>query len=436
MSNQHHHPIGRRRLAALGAAGLVAAPGLARGQGAAAWPNRTITMVAPYPPGGTTDVSARPIATKLGELLGQAVVVENRAGAGGSIGAEYVARSRPDGYTILLFPTAVLTISPHIMNLPYDPATAFTPVAMVTTAYGVIAANPALPFTDAAGLVAYAKAHPGELRFGSAGNASVTAYQLRSSGGCFHCEDNVVPANVPGGITRNQPPVRNPYESIDQWISGAGLSPNSGPLSQCYNVNIPNGKGAATINIPATHGGRITTICNMPTVNNANVTINFAANGTYVFYGTDLIVRNGSLNCSGCTFIFTGGNNGAQTGDIQMNANGNGNVNVTLSAPVNNNWNPIFDGVAIYRDHRAPSKGNPEVQINGGQNVRLGGALLFPSADVQFNGNSNVNNNSCAVLVAGSITLTGNSGYSLASDQACAQRNTRVPQLQVVRLIE
>ncbi len=174
MSNQHHHPIGRRRLAALGAAGLVAAPGLARGQGAAAWPNRTITMVAPYPPGGTTDVSARPIATKLGELLGQAVVVENRAGAGGSIGAEYVARSRPDGYTILLFPTAVLTISPHIMNLPYDPATAFTPVAMVTTAYGVIAANPALPFTDAAGLVAYAKAHPGELRFGSAGNGTIT----------------------------------------------------------------------------------------------------------------------------------------------------------------------------------------------------------------------------------------------------------------------
>jgi tripartite-type tricarboxylate transporter receptor subunit TctC len=114
------------------------------------------------------------VAPKLSEILGQSVVIENRAGAGGSIGAEVVARARPDGYVLLAFPTAVLTISPHIMNLPYDPATAFTPVSMSTVAHGVIAAHPSLPFRDVAGLVAYAKAHPGQLRFGSAGNGTIT----------------------------------------------------------------------------------------------------------------------------------------------------------------------------------------------------------------------------------------------------------------------
>jgi tripartite-type tricarboxylate transporter receptor subunit TctC len=131
-------------------------------------------MIVPYPPGGTSDLSARSVTQKLGEILGQSIVIENRAGAGGSIGAEVVSRARPDGYTLLTFPTAVLTISPHIMNLSYDPATAFTPVSMITVAHGVIAAHPSLPFRDAAGLVAYAKAHPGQLRFGSAGNGTIT----------------------------------------------------------------------------------------------------------------------------------------------------------------------------------------------------------------------------------------------------------------------
>jgi tripartite-type tricarboxylate transporter receptor subunit TctC len=170
-----HHAIRRRRLTALAAAAAVpplVAPRPARGQ--EDWPNRPITLIAPYPPGGTTDLSARPIAAKLGEILGQSIIVENRPGAGGSIGAEHVSRARPDGYTLLLFPTAVFTISPHIMNLPYDPATAFTPVAMVTYAYGVVAAHPSVPFRDVAGLVAHAKAHPGQLRFGSAGNGTIT----------------------------------------------------------------------------------------------------------------------------------------------------------------------------------------------------------------------------------------------------------------------
>ena len=167
-----HLSIWRRNLAALAGASALAIPRLARAQ--QDWPARPITMVVPYPPGGTTDLAARPVAPKLGEILGQPVVIENRAGAGGSIGAEVVARARPDGYMLLAFPTAVLTISPHIMALPYDPATAFTPISMTAVAYGVIAAHPSLPFRDVAGLVAYAKAHPGQLRFGSAGNGTIT----------------------------------------------------------------------------------------------------------------------------------------------------------------------------------------------------------------------------------------------------------------------
>src|SRR5919112_3193679 len=123
-----HPHIGRRHMLALVAAPALAVPRLARGQ--QDWPARPITMIVPYPPGGTTDLAARPLAPKLGEILGQPVLVENRAGAGGSIGAEVVARARPDGHMLLAFPTAVLTISPHIMTLPYDPATAFTPISM------------------------------------------------------------------------------------------------------------------------------------------------------------------------------------------------------------------------------------------------------------------------------------------------------------------
>jgi tripartite-type tricarboxylate transporter receptor subunit TctC len=174
----HDKPVGRRTLAALAGSGALAAAGLgpvaARAQQQPGWPTRTITLVAPYPPGGTTDLSARPVAQKLTEILGQTVVVENRPGAGGSIGAAHVARSAPDGYTLLLFPTAILTISPHIMSLPYDPAKDLMPVAMVSVAYGVVAAHPSVPFRDVQGLIAYARANPGRLRFGSAGNGTIT----------------------------------------------------------------------------------------------------------------------------------------------------------------------------------------------------------------------------------------------------------------------
>ncbi|MBR0680485.1 tripartite tricarboxylate transporter substrate binding protein [Roseomonas eburnea] len=163
-------PMRRRPLLAA-AGGALIAPRSLQAQGA--WPNRPITMVAPYPPGGTTDLSIRPIAEPLGRLLGQPIVIENRAGAGGTIGAQYVAQAR-DGHTFLAFPVAVMTIAQHVMQLSFDPATALVPVAMTSIAYNVISANPSVPYRDVAGLIAYAKANPGALRFGSAGNGTIT----------------------------------------------------------------------------------------------------------------------------------------------------------------------------------------------------------------------------------------------------------------------
>jgi tripartite-type tricarboxylate transporter receptor subunit TctC len=160
----------RRGLAALGAS--LALPAIARAQ--PGYPNRPITLIVPYPPGGSTDNVSRPVAPKLGEVLGQPVVIENRGGAGGTLGAALVAQARPDGYTLLTFPTAVLTISPHMMQLPYDPARAFTPVSLLAMSDGVVAMHPSVPVRTIQELVAYAKANPGRLRFGSAGNGTIT----------------------------------------------------------------------------------------------------------------------------------------------------------------------------------------------------------------------------------------------------------------------
>jgi tripartite-type tricarboxylate transporter receptor subunit TctC len=163
---------------ALGAA--LFAPAIARAQGT--WPQRTVTLIVPYPPGGSTDTVARPLAQEWGRVLGQPVVIENRGGAGGSIGADAVARARNDGYTLLLFPTAIFTISPHMMRLPYDVDRDFVPIARVAASDAMIAMHPSVPVRTMRDFVAYAKARPGEIRFGSAGNGTITQMQCEVFG--------------------------------------------------------------------------------------------------------------------------------------------------------------------------------------------------------------------------------------------------------------
>jgi tripartite-type tricarboxylate transporter receptor subunit TctC len=135
------------------------------------YPNRPIKLVVPFPAGGPTDGMARIISDRLGAVLGQSIVVENRGGgAGGSVGAKFVAAADPDGYTILLTPGGSLTTGPAVhKNIGYDPAKAFTPVALVIETPLIVSVHSDLPVKSMAELVAYAKANPGKVSWGSQG---------------------------------------------------------------------------------------------------------------------------------------------------------------------------------------------------------------------------------------------------------------------------
>lgn len=137
-----------------------------------AFPSKSIRLVAPFPPGGEIDLIARGIGQKMSESMGQTVVVENIAGAAGAIGSERVAKSAPDGYTILLGATTTHGINPALNpKLPYDAEKDFTPVSLVTTIPHVLVVNAAVPANTLAEFVQLAKARPG-LPYGSAGNGS------------------------------------------------------------------------------------------------------------------------------------------------------------------------------------------------------------------------------------------------------------------------
>ena len=159
------------RLAAAGIFGAtLLLPAIAQGQG---YPNKPIRLVVPFPPGGSLDVVARAVGAKLSEAWGQPVVIDNRPGAGGNIGADLVAKSPPDGYTILEG-----ALSTHAVNvtlygkLPYDPIKDFAPISLVAITPNVLVLNPAAPFNTVPELIAYAKANPGKLSFGSGSNGS------------------------------------------------------------------------------------------------------------------------------------------------------------------------------------------------------------------------------------------------------------------------
>jgi len=145
---------------------LGAAAGVASAQGT--FPSRPVRMVVGFAPGGGTDIIARLVAQKLGERWGQAVVVDNRPGASGNIGAELVARSTPDGYTLLMAFSSHAS-NPALGKLPFDIERDFTSITQVGSAPMVVAANPALPAKTLGELIAYARAHPGAVKFGSSG---------------------------------------------------------------------------------------------------------------------------------------------------------------------------------------------------------------------------------------------------------------------------
>jgi tripartite-type tricarboxylate transporter receptor subunit TctC len=156
---------------------------------AQSWPAKPIKVVVNFPPGGAADQIARVIGQPLSEALGQPVVIENRAGANGNLGGEAVAKSAPDGYTLLMSSGGMVSVNPHIYaRMSFDPTKDLTPVAAAARVLVFLVVKPSLPVDNVQQFLAYTKANPGKLTFGSAGNGSsphLAAEMMKSQAGLF-----------------------------------------------------------------------------------------------------------------------------------------------------------------------------------------------------------------------------------------------------------
>jgi tripartite-type tricarboxylate transporter receptor subunit TctC len=152
------------------AAGVTLPPLVAAAQD---YPNRAITLIVNFPPGGSTDAMARIIREPLSQALGQSIIVDNRAGAGGTTGAATAANAKPDGYTLLLSANSALTTNRYLQkNFPFDPKTAFAPITLTSDVALVLSVHPSLPVHNVTELIGYAKNNPGKLSYGSTGVGS------------------------------------------------------------------------------------------------------------------------------------------------------------------------------------------------------------------------------------------------------------------------
>ena len=165
---------------------LLAASPLALAQ---SWPSKPIRLVVPFPAGGATDLLARAIAQGIGNGFGQPIVVDNRPGAGGTLGSAEVAKAVPDGHTLLMSTSSTHAIAPHLNpNLPYNAEADFTPVAQVANATNIVLVPKDLPVASIKDLIAYARARPGQLNYASSGNGTIvnlTAEAFKAQAGVF-----------------------------------------------------------------------------------------------------------------------------------------------------------------------------------------------------------------------------------------------------------
>src|SRR5579862_1556823 len=163
----HHH-----RLAAIAVAAIAIAATAV--QAADNYPSRPMQMIVPFAAGGPTDIVGRIMGAKMGEILGQQIVVENKNGAGGNIGAEAVAKATPDGYTMLMATVSTNAINPGLYkHMPYDAVRDFAPVGRVGVTPTILMVNPSIPVTDVESLIALIKANPGKYNYGSSGLGSI-----------------------------------------------------------------------------------------------------------------------------------------------------------------------------------------------------------------------------------------------------------------------
>ncbi|AGU53537.1 putative Bug-like extra-cytoplasmic solute receptor, TTT family [Variovorax paradoxus B4] len=161
-----------RKMFMLAAACLLATASVVHAD-PASYPTKPVRLIVPFAPGGSTDVLARLLAAALSPELGQPVIVENKAGAGGNIGGDYVAKSAPDGYTLLIAAAGPTVINPSLYaRMPYDPAKDLRPVTLLIQEPNLMAVNPKVPAKTVTEFIAYARSRPKEVSFGSAGNGS------------------------------------------------------------------------------------------------------------------------------------------------------------------------------------------------------------------------------------------------------------------------
>jgi len=217
------------------------------GVGAQDYPNKPLRMIVPFPPGGVTDIVARAVAVKLAIELGQPVVVENRAGASGVIGAEAGARSPADGYTLVMGNISTLGINPvTFAKLPYDPIASFDPISMVAIQPLIIAVHPSLPVQSLGELVQYAKSQPGKLNYGTAGSSIHLAVEFFSTA---------------AGIKMNHIPYKGSAPALTDLIGGQ-VQVLFDPFSSIYPF-VASGKVRA---LAVTTDKRSATAPTLPTV--------------------------------------------------------------------------------------------------------------------------------------------------------------------------
>jgi len=174
---------------------------------AQSYPSHPIKVVVPWPPGQATDVAARVVAEKLSGALGQQLVIDNRPGAGGTIGSDFVAKSAPDGYTLLAGSSGPISISPRLQKVPYDPDRDFEPLCIISTSTYVLVAHPSVPANNAAELVALLRANPGKYTFASSGTGA-TAHLVAES------------FNSSAGITASHVPYKGSAPAITDLVAG------------------------------------------------------------------------------------------------------------------------------------------------------------------------------------------------------------------------
>jgi tripartite-type tricarboxylate transporter receptor subunit TctC len=174
--------------------GLLALMGMAASAVAADYPARPVTLVVGFPPGGPSDVLARIVARKLGELLGQPFVIDNRPGAGGNVAGDVVAHAAPDGYTLLMGNNSILATNASLYKtIGFDPEKDFAPISLIGTQGSVLVVNPAVPAHSMAELIALAKANPGKLNFASSGYGAAA----HLAGELFKTEAHIDIVHVP-----------------------------------------------------------------------------------------------------------------------------------------------------------------------------------------------------------------------------------------------